>query len=293
MLLAIATAPMTYFSLSFDTVGPIFLELPNYLAETKYKNITDNGKTVIQKAYNIDLPGFIWFPSQPKRFAYFQQVMTVQRAGAPDWLSVFPVEKEVGSWSAQPYKALFVDIDGGFGHQCLAFRAKYPKLPGRMVLQDIPQTLEHVPPIEGVEVMVQNFFEPQAIKGESKLPWNPRLVSFPSPYRSADDILGAKFYYLRNILHDYPDDKCIAILRNLASAMDEDSRILIDDMVLPNTGVHWQAAQLDLTMMAALGSVERTEEQWYALMKSAKLRILQIHTYTTSLQDSVIVAVPQ
>ena len=94
----------------------------------------------------------------------------VQRAGALDWLSVFPVEKEVGAWSAEPDKALFVDIGGSFGHQCIAFKARYPKLPGRIILQDIPQTLEHVKPIEGVEIMVQNFFEPQVIKGTLTCP---------------------------------------------------------------------------------------------------------------------------
>ena len=105
--------------------------------------------------------------------------------------------------------------------------------------------------------------------------------------------LGAKFYYLRNVLHDWPDDKCIAILRYLVPAMDRDSRILIDDMVLPNTGVHWQATQLDLAMMAVLGSVERTEEQWYTLMENAGLKILQIYTYTEVLKDSIIVVVPK
>ncbi len=108
----------------------------------------------------MDLPGFVWFPSQPKRFAYFQQVMTVQRVGAPDWLSVFPVEKEIGTLSVEQDKALFVDVGGGFGYQCIAFRAKYPDLSGRIILQDIPQTLEHVQPMEDVEKMVQNFFEP-------------------------------------------------------------------------------------------------------------------------------------
>ena len=128
------TTLTTTYPTSFDTVGPVFQELPDYLAETKYNNITDNGKTVIQKAYNMDLPGFVWFPSQPKRFAYFQQVMTVQRAGALDWPSVFPVEKEISGWSANSDKALLVDVGGGFGHQCLAFRAKYPELPGRLIL---------------------------------------------------------------------------------------------------------------------------------------------------------------
>ena len=166
------------YSVSFDTVGPVFQELPDYLAETKYSNITDNGKTVIQKAYKMNLPGFVWFPSQPKRFAYFQQVMTVQRAGALDWLSIYPVEQEIGAWSASPNKALLVDVGGGFGHQCLAFRARYPKLLGRVILQDIPQTLEHVQPMESVEKMVQNFFEPQVIKGKSSWQYYPgQLVS--------------------------------------------------------------------------------------------------------------------
>ena len=102
--------------------------------------------------------------------------MTVQRAGTPDWLSVFPVKEEVGTWSAEPNKALFVDIGGSFGHQCRAFKAKYPNLPGRVILQDIRQTLEQVLPIEGVEIIVQNFFEPQAITG--KLDTQPCTVGF-------------------------------------------------------------------------------------------------------------------
>jgi demethylsterigmatocystin 6-O-methyltransferase len=91
--------------------------------------------------------------------------MTVQRAGLSDWLSVFPVEKEIGSWSATPEKAVFVDVGGGYGHQCKAFKAKYPDLPGRIILQDLPQTLERVQPIPGVEAIAQNFFEPQVIEG--------------------------------------------------------------------------------------------------------------------------------
>ena len=114
----------------------------------------------------MDLPGFIWFPNQPERFAYFQQFMTVSRVGAADWLSVFPLQQEMGGWSAEPDKAVFVDIGGSFGHQCIGLKAKYPDLPGRVILQDLPQTLEHVRPIEGVEIMVQDFYKPQVIKGK-------------------------------------------------------------------------------------------------------------------------------
>lgn len=105
--------------------------------------------------------------------------------------------------------------------------------------------------------------------------------------------IGSKFYYLRNILHDYPDDKCRALVQNLIDAMGKDSLILIDEMVLPDSNVPWQATQLDLTMMVGLASAERTREQWYQLLDSAGLKIVKIYTYTISLQDSIIVVVPK
>jgi demethylsterigmatocystin 6-O-methyltransferase len=94
---------------------------------------------------------------------------------------------------------------------------------------------------------------------------------------------------MRHIIHDYADDKAVIILRNTAAVMNPDSVILIDDMVLPNKGVHFHATQIDMVMMTGLGSMERTEEMWYELIeKKAGLRIKKIHTYTTSLRDSVI-----
>ena len=95
---------------------------------------------------------------------------------------------------------------------------------------------------------------------------------------------------MRNILHDYPDKQCVTILKNTMTAMKKDSKILIDDMVLPNSGVHWQSTQLDMAMMTSLAAIERTKEQWYALLERAGLKINKIWTYTTSLQDSIIEA---
>jgi demethylsterigmatocystin 6-O-methyltransferase len=100
---------------------------------------------------------------------------------------------------------------------------------------------------------------------------------------------GAKIYYLRNVIHDYPDEKAIVILKNLAAALAEDSVNLIDDMVIPDVGAHWHATQLDIALMAGLASMERTREAWYKLIEKAGLKINQIYTYTASLRDSIIV----
>lgn len=75
---------------------------------------------------------------------------------------------------------------------------------------------------------------------------------------------------------------------NLKYAMNEDSLILIDDMVLPDSSASWQATQLDLTMMIGLGAMERTHEQWQNLVRSAGLRIARIFPYNASVHDSII-----
>lgn len=96
---------------------------------------------------------------------------------------------------------------------------------------------------------------------------------------------------MRSIIHDWPDEKAVSILQNTMSALGPDSVILVDDRVLPNTGVHWYATVVDVTMMAGLASQERTVEQWDRLMEKAGLRIRNVYTYTNS-YNSVLECVP-
>jgi demethylsterigmatocystin 6-O-methyltransferase len=81
-------------------------------------------------------------------------------------------------------------------------------------------------------------------------------------------------------------------LKAIIPAMGPHSRIIIDEVVLPDIGVPWQAAYMDITMMSSLGGIERTKMEWESLMGQAGLKILDIHTYDPKMQ-SVIVAVPK
>lgn len=94
------------------------------------------------------------------------------------------------------------------------------------------------------------------------------------------------------IMHDYPDDKAVVILQNIVAAMGPDSVMLVDDMVIPDRGAHWHATQVDMSMMVSLASMERTREQWYALMEQAGLKINRIYTYTECLGESILECVP-
>jgi hypothetical protein len=61
--------------------------------------------------------------------------------------------------------------------------------------------------------------------------------------------------------------------------MDKDySRLLINDYVLPDTGVDLHPALLDIMMMSLCSGLERTEKQWRALLDSIGLEIVKIWT---------------
>ena len=94
------------------------------------------------------------------------------------------------------------------------------------------------------------------------------------------------------MLHDWPDAECLRILRNVIPAMGPESRLIIDDVVLPETAVPWQAAYMDLLMMNSLAGAERTRAEWESLLDQAGLRIVEVHQYDPKMQ-CVIVTVPK
>ena len=72
------------------------------------------------------------------------------------------------------------------------------------------------------------------------------------------------------------------------SAMGKDSILLLDEWVLPQTGVSSYAAAMDLTMMAAFASMERTEAQWQTLLDSVGLRLVKSYTYNPLRYETVM-----
>ena len=161
------TSRLTALSRSFDTVGPMYQDFPAVLKEKKYKNLADNTQTVFNKTWQTHLPGFVWFQQHPERFHHFNKFMQVQREGMPTWLTVYPVKEETKGWDTG--KALFVDVGGGFGHQCAAFRNKYPDLGGQIILQDVPQAIANAMQVQNMEVMEHDFFQPQPITGQIRI----------------------------------------------------------------------------------------------------------------------------
>lgn len=90
-------------------------------------------------------------------------------------------------------------------------------------------------------------------------------------------------------MHDWPDNEASKILQNVACAMAVDSRILVDEIVVPDIGANIEATLQDLAMMNMCAGKERSKQQWLNLVGRAGLRIEEIHTYIPSTYTSVLV----
>ncbi|KAI1114290.1 S-adenosyl-L-methionine-dependent methyltransferase [Nemania sp. NC0429] len=256
----------------FETLVPAFNALPEFLRKTSYANVIDGANCPWHLGRHTDKQAFEWVKERPDILGHFTMWMANQRDGLPMFLDVINFEQEFCGEGVTGSTPIFVDVGGALGHQCIALRQKYPGLVGRIILQDREEVIQQarerpIPGFEGIETQPYDFFTPQPIKG-------------------------ARAYYMRNILHDWPDSKCVEILKNIKSAMAKDSRILIDEMVLPERGASWRATQSDLLVSTCFASTERSRADWDSLLGKAGLTVSKVWKYTDQLDDCVIVAVP-
>lgn len=110
------------------------------------------------------------------------------------------------------------------------------------------------------------FDQPAVVKG-SDLPSvaGDFFVSVPA---------GADAYLLSRVLHDWDDDRAVAILRTCHAAMPAHGTLQIVESVLPELAAQQPAAvRMDLHMLLLLHGRERTEAEYAALLDQAGLAL--------------------
>ena len=147
------------------------------------------------------------------------------------------------------------DIAGGHGHFLAAVVATNPNVNG--VLFDLPTVLEGATDAlerydvkDRVELVEGDFFEEIPVK--------------------------ADIYMLKHIIHDWYEDQCQTILRNIRENMLDDGKILIIDSVLPEDNSPHFGKILDLEMLLSPGGVERTESEFAQLLADSGFKLNRI-----------------
>jgi hypothetical protein len=148
-----------------------------------------------------------------------------------------------------------VDVGGATGNMLAAILTRHPQPKG--VLFDMPHVVAGAPALlaqHGVASRVSttsgNFFE-----------------SVPS---------GGDTYILSHIIHDWSEEQCLTILRNVRKAMSPRAKLLIVEFVLPTGNTPHPGKVLDMVMLALPGGTERTEAEYAALVAKAGFRLNRV-----------------
>ena len=166
-----------------------------------------------------------------------------------------------------------VDVGGGNGTLLAAFLRESPHLRG--ILFDTDEGVgDHGEILRGcgarAEVVTGDFF---------------------------DAVPPADGYVLKSVIHDWDDDRSIAILRRIRDAMADRGRLFVVEPVLAEDtrGLVDQRVMLmsDLNMLVCTGGRERTLPEFETLLDAAGLRLVDVRRVPPPTGFSVLRAGPR
>ncbi len=145
-----------------------------------------------------------------------------------------------------------VDVGGAHGSFLAAVLQHVPRARGvlfdrRLVIEEARKVLEGFGVADRVECVAGDFFDAVPADGD--------------------------VYLLKHILHDWNDEECVRLLRQVARAMAPQGRVVVAEMMIVEDGRASPATLLDLNMLVMLSGKERTEQEYAALFEAAGLRI--------------------
>jgi O-methyltransferase domain/IclR helix-turn-helix domain len=242
----------------FD-VGPLgdatrhFPSLPWWLdLQRRFTDCLATGRSAFDFEFGQEL--FEFLEERPEYGARFDGIMRLMHAGEPE-----------GVAAAYDFTGVrrLVDVGGGNGVVLSTLLAAHPHMEG--VLFDLQQVVDRVDAAGRFEIVAGDFF-----------------ASVPS---------GADAYLLSHIVHDWPREQALHLLRNCRHAIDDDGRLLLVEMVIPDGDDPHPARLFDMFMLLVNGAgQERTAAEYADLLDEAGFRLGRV--VPTASPVSVIEAVP-
>jgi hypothetical protein len=174
--------------------------------------------------------------------------------------SITPAVTSSLDWSRFP---VIADVAGGLGTQLLSILEAHPSCRG--VLFDQPQVISEAAQNGRMERIGGDLF-----------------VEIP---------VVADAYLLRWVLHDWSDDKSIAILENVKRSAKPDARVLLVESVIPETPEFDMGKWMDINMLVMAGGRERTAAEFSELYDQAGFDLEQIVATPSPL--SIIIGKPR
>jgi SAM-dependent methyltransferase len=208
-----------------------------------------SGRPMAQEALGMEL--FDWYAQNPEEAGFFNAAMGNLSALAASELT------RVYDFSAVRTVA---DIGGAHGVLLTAVLRANPAARG--ILFDLPHVIETAADViaaaglsQRCELVSGDFFE-----------------AVPE---------GADLHLLKQIIHDWDDDRATLLLKNCHRALAPAGKLLLVEMVIPPDNQPSPAQAMDINMLVVLGGRERTEQDYQSLFQAAGFRlerIIQTHS---------------
>ncbi|KAF9033801.1 S-adenosyl-L-methionine-dependent methyltransferase [Panaeolus papilionaceus] len=211
--------------------------------------------------------------------------------GMVAWAQAFDSEAVIDQfpWMDIGHGASVCDVGGGVGNMLIALSKRYPTL--QLTLQDLPErTLQAKTEVWPVKC-------PQAIAEN-------RIDFVPIDFLKEAPVPGCEIYYLKNIIHDWPNAEAVTILSNVRKAMAPPSRLLLHEFILQSTNrvpaseaKYEQAPEpllpnyglgritqyyVDINMMVQVNSQERRLSEYIELGEAAGLKFEKLWDFGTT-----------
>ena len=191
-------------------------------------------------------PAFEYLASEPELGEIFNAAMTDGSA-----LSIGPV---IAAYDFSPF-ATIVDVGGGHGRLLSEVLVAAPQARG--ILFDQPQVVAGAPAV----------LSEHGVPGRTEIVEGSFFDSVPA---------GGDAYILKSVIHDWPDDDALRILRNVRAAAAAGSHLLLVEFVVPDHHREYVGNWLDLEMLLALDARERSAAEYERLFNSAGYRLQRV-----------------
>jgi hypothetical protein len=215
------------------------------------------GEQALDKIYGM--PIFEFFSKNPEEAQIFDDAMT--------GLSAIDGPAVADAYNFDGIQTI-VDIGGGRGLLLATLLQKNPHLKG--TLYEMPHVLA-------------------GAKSGALKPFTDRC-SLASGDMFSSVPAGADAYIMKHIIHDWPDDACIKILKACRQGVNPGGKLLVVDCVIQPGNDFSPGKFLDLQMLIFPSGRERTETQFRELLAAAGWKLCR--TIPTAAPDSIIEGLP-
>jgi O-methyltransferase domain/Dimerisation domain len=215
------------------------------------------GKQALDKIYGM--PIFQFFQQHPEEAQLFNQSMSD--------LSTIDSPAVADAYSFGEIQSI-VDVGGGHGLLLATILSRNAHLKG--TLYEVPHVVD-------------------GAKNGPLKPFMDRCTLASGDMFSAVPT-GADAYIMKHIIHDWPDDLCIKILKACRKGVNPGGKLLVVDNVIRPGNEFAPGKFLDLQMLIFPGGCERTEKQFRDLFAAAGWRLTRV--IPTAAIESIVEGVP-